>query len=180
MRVPHGPSRGSVPSTSGPPLTTPDKLKSFKVNPLDPTLADVIDAVSNEFRTQSGQYISLVEDDVLTLDGPGGWALILPERPVLSVASVVANGVVLSNPEWSGKGIIKGPWTTKYRSIVVTYSHGYAEVPNDIALAVAERVAIVLTTKAGHTQRTTGPFAATYNPGSTQRWIDTVNAYRWR
>lgn len=111
-------------------------------------------------RNYCHQYLELVSDDEITLDvfGPhrgaprvnyprtGGSRLFLPELPVVSVASVVEDGKTLTVDEdykLGQYGIlhrINAKWATGIGVVTVTYSHGYATIPDDI-IAVCTRAA---------------------------------------
>lgn len=95
-----------------------------------------------------GQLITKVDDDTVTLSGDGRRLLQLPQIPVISVASVVVQlgadrQTTLSEGvdylvhgdgrlEHLGYGWPRG-W-----DVVVTYSHGYAEVPRDLMRLTAQ------------------------------------------
>ncbi len=90
------------------------------------------------------QQLIAVANDVVTLRSRGQEVLILPEQPVTAVASVVENGTTLvfdQDYTWTESGLLwrwsRGwPWSVTYPSIpgsvVVTYSHGYAVIPQPI------------------------------------------------
>ncbi len=90
------------------------------------------------------QQLVFVANDVVTLRSRGQEVLILPETPVSAVASVVENGTALvfdQDYTWTESGLLwrwsRGwPWSVTYPSIpgsvVVTYSHGYAVIPQPI------------------------------------------------
>lgn len=100
----------------------------------DPVVQDILDAALVRARNYVGQHVSpVVEDDVVTLDGPGGRELFLPTGKIGSVASVVENGatidptnyVVSSNTRMLYRKDAR--WTTEYAGITVTYTHGFTE-----------------------------------------------------
>ena len=77
----------------------------------------------------------------LTLDGPGGSLLMLPSLRVTDVAEVTNDGTALADPEWSASGMIRARrWSSRFRGVSVTLTHGYDECPEDI-LAVLEHMA---------------------------------------
>jgi hypothetical protein len=86
-----------------------------------------------------GQQIVRVEDDVVTLEGNGRWILQLPQVPVVAVTSVVVGGLVhtagIHYTVASDTGRLTSlgyPWPVGAR-VVVTYTHGYDFVPEDLA-----------------------------------------------
>lgn len=92
------------------------------------------------------QTIERVIDDVLTLDCLPIKHIALPELPVVSIESVVENGDLLT----AGTDYRLGQYSILYRlgrnwapgvqNVVITYSHGYNPLPDDI-VAVATRMA---------------------------------------
>lgn len=97
-------------------------------------------------RNYCNQYLELVEDEAITLDSKGGSRLFLPELPVVSVASVVEDDTALTvttNYKLGQYGIlhrIGAKWLAGIQIVTVTYSHGYATLPDDI-VAIATRAA---------------------------------------
>ena len=106
-----------------------------------------ITAASEAIRNYCNQTIHLVEDDEYTFDVPAGqYNLILPELPVVSVESVVeddetltvTDDYILAN---HGQLIRVGArWKQGWQIVTVTYTHGYATIPDDIA-DMATRIA---------------------------------------
>lgn len=115
--------------------------------------ADATARAEAEVRAYCGWHIAPQREDTLTLDGPGGPLLVLPSLHVVSVASVAENGTEV-DPEgyaWSAAGVVRrtssslswsstGGWTDTYRGIVVTLTHGYADMPLDVQ-SVIDRLA---------------------------------------
>jgi len=91
-------------------------------------------------RNYCHQYIELVEDEEITLDCAGGNRLFLPELPVTEVGGVIEDGEALtpgSDEEYQlGQyGIlyrVGQDWTAGVQIVQITYTHGYAEIPDDI------------------------------------------------
>jgi hypothetical protein len=88
-----------------------------------------------------GQSLSQVAADVVTLEPVDRDTLLLPERPVTAITTVVANGVTLSpstDYRFTRAGrLISGTllafgsdWTY---GATVTYDHGYAETTDEFA-----------------------------------------------
>lgn len=105
-----------------------------------------LSVASSEIRSHCGWSIS-EETATLVLDGPGSRNLWLPTLKLTAVASVKANGDLLSldaQYDWTGYGklIHRGCWPSKPRSVEVEFTHGYAEVPvvvKGVCLALAGR-----------------------------------------
>lgn len=120
-----------------PELTTAD-VEEFTRGRLaddDPVVQDILDAALVRARNYVGQHVSpVIEDDVVTLDGPGGTDLFLPTGKIGSVASVVENGTTLDSADYVVSANVprmlyrkNGCWTRQYAGITVTYTHGFSE-----------------------------------------------------
>lgn len=122
-----------------------------------PRVTRLIELASGVARREAGgQTISAVAGDVITLAGTYESEMWLPQRPVTALTSIVVDGitVISSTYKWTRQGRLYrtsydreipdwrswGPWGTPDSEVVVTYDHGYADVPEDIALVVAEMV----------------------------------------
>jgi len=109
---------------------------------IDAALTAVTAAITNYCR----QGLELVEDETITLDCIGGTRILLPELPVVEVSQVIEDGetlVVDDDYKLGQHGIIHrigAKWAAGIQIIQVTYSHGYATIPDDI-VAVAARAA---------------------------------------
>ena len=60
----------------------------------------LLDMASGMVRRYTRQNITVVTNDVITLPGNWGNTLLLPQRPVTSVSSVVMNGATMPNTQW--------------------------------------------------------------------------------
>lgn len=125
------------------------------------TRADaLLTLASGLIQQKTRQTISLVNDDVLTRPGDYSERIRLPQRPVVSVASVVLYGITLVQGDqfyvdgdeiarmnwnsvvqdssfgrpWSGWGF---PWW----NVVVTYTHGFATIP-ELVKAICMEMAV--------------------------------------
>jgi hypothetical protein len=157
------------------------------LTPAEQTRADaLLTLASGLIQDETKQAISLVANDVYTRPGDYDTRVRLPERPVVSVASVVLNGQALVagtdffvdhdeivrmnwssiiqdssfGMPWAGFGF---PWW----NLVVTYTHGYAVVPNLVKTVCMEMVTRVWTnpgaviqTSIGNEQTVYAPYAA--------------------
>jgi len=114
---------------------------------VDPAkLTQLLDDASSLVRQVANLTISLVEDDVVTLDDEdvAGCLLFLPELPVVSVASVVSDGTTLQAStykvrKWGAIELRHGWWPCD-ADIVVTYTHGWDPVPDWIVSLVCSTV----------------------------------------
>lgn len=116
-----------------------DAINSAKAN-----LA--LEVASSEIRSHCGWSIS-EETATLVLDGSGARTLWLPTLRLTAVTSVKVNGdplTVDTQYDWTsyGKLIHRGCWPRKPRSVEVSFTHGYDEVPavvKGVCLALAGR-----------------------------------------
>lgn len=141
------------PGPTVPPLVTMEQLAAYlelPVGSMNTARAQMmIDGASAAIRQFTNQTLSLVVDDVVTMDPSGGRFLWLDQLPVVSVSSVVVEGRTLDPSEYrvdgeTGRLARRGwhRWWGKPGGIVVTYTHGYATVPPDlvsVCLGMAER-----------------------------------------
>ena len=98
-------------------------------------IAEATEAIKNYCH----QQIERVTGDVVTLDIKRGWSrLFLPEVPVSLVTSVVEDGkalVVDDDYKLGQHGIlyrIGDVWHEGIQIVTVTYTHGYAVIPDDV------------------------------------------------
>jgi len=98
-------------------------------------------------RNYCHQRIELVEEDEWTFDvRPARWNLLLPELPVLEVSSVVEDDELLDEDDDYKLGLygqlvrVGRRWKAGIQIVTVTYSHGYATIPDDV-IAVCTRAA---------------------------------------
>lgn len=126
------------------------------LDPADPTAVLLQTLASDAVREDLQQTVDVIENDTVTLYGDGGDLLILPERPVIAVSSVILDGQTLnpvtSQPyiagsdvplyDWRPNGnlervVYPGSYYAGQRNwawpnsvqVTVTYDHGYAVVP---------------------------------------------------
>lgn len=154
----------------------------------DAKLLQALGAASSRFRGAVRHHVSLVAGDTVTLDGNGKESLLLPAAPVTSVASVTLDGEVLvydADYRWSEDGFLRRVgryWPDKLRCIEVVYSHGYAQIPEDIAEVVIDQARAQYTVRPGLTSMTVGGqsvgFGAQASIGVTSQWTTMVEKYR--
>jgi hypothetical protein len=111
-----------------------------------PALAAIVEA-SAAIRNHCRQQLDEASDDEYTFDvGERQTKLFLPELPVTEIAEVVEDGVTLTvdtDYKLGRYGIlyrIGAYWTAGVQTVTVTYTHGYATVPDDV-MAVCKRAA---------------------------------------
>ena len=125
---------------------------------------------SGRFREQTNNPISLVTETVV-LDSDGGRALTLPCLPVRDVSELQIDAIRLDRP-------IPNRW----RSVQVTYRHGYDPVPKGVQDVVLEQAAAIYQMLPGVVSYTTGAEQRTYSTaltvGTTAQWAAMVARYK--
>lgn len=104
----------------------------------------MLDAALTRARRYCGWHVTPVRvDDVIVMDGPGGTELFPPTRRITELAEILDDGISLE-VGGSGSGVMPveavvpvaapwkivrttGTWSTQYRGIEITMSHGYTE-----------------------------------------------------
>lgn len=102
----------------------------------------VIDQATALVRAYCGWHVSPVATETITVDSDGGRVLLLPSLHVTGITSVTVDGVEQTDYSWSEAGYVTGCyWPVGPRSVVVTLTHGFADVPDvkSIILAIASR-----------------------------------------
>lgn len=104
----------------------------------------LLQRASGLIQREARQIIDEVDGDVLTIPGSPEDRIRLPERPIISVASVVLNSVVLvEGTDWYRAGdflVNRRGWGYASQPLVITYSHGYAVIPDAINAVCVEMV----------------------------------------
>ena len=104
----------------------------------EPSAQRAIDEATAAIKLYCRQELEQVADEALTLDCAGGTRLLLPELPITDVASVVEDDETLTvddDYKLGQYGIlhrIAARWAVGIQIITVTYSHGYAVIPENI------------------------------------------------
>lgn len=173
-------------------LADPDELAVWLGKPADdPKLLAALLAASRRFRGAVGHRVTLVDGDVETLDGNGRESLLLPVWPTTAVTSVLLDGIALvegADYSWSDAGMLRRLgcllWPNRFRCLVVTYSHGWAEIPEDISEAVIDQARTMFTIRPGVQSMTTGAqsvsFGAQAAIGVTDQWSKAVDRHKVR
>jgi hypothetical protein len=114
-----------------------------------------LDIATSRIRSETDQYLSLVEDDEITLRGSSG-KVYLPQNPVISVESVTTRWIGESESltqvvdvdfvrwgnelSWSSGGYVRAGASPRWgylghywpEYVTVVYTHGYAVIPDDV------------------------------------------------
>lgn len=168
------------------PLADPAELATWlRVPANDPLLLAALRSASRRFRGAVGHEVDLVEDEVVILDGNGRQSLLLPVWPTTAVEKVLLEGEELTagtDYDWSEAGILRRldcqVWPDKLRCIQVTYSHGWAEIPSDIADAVIEQARASYRAEPGLKSKAVGGQSVTWETGVTSQWSAAVERHQ--
>lgn len=121
------------------PLATFDHLSIHlqqTFNTADAAAEQALQAASAAIRSYTRQHISLVADDEVALRGTWGTTLDLPERPIVDVSSVSSGqAALIPTASWQVVGghlVNSGGWLGPHTALAVTYTHGFAVIPDDI------------------------------------------------
>jgi hypothetical protein len=119
-------------------------------------------------RAYCGWHIAPSQEDTVTLDGAGTTIQALPSLHVTAVESVEVDGeaVDTGNFTWSAAGFLRyggecwpGRWSGVLRDVVVTFTHGYAELPAEIRAVVLSVAARSSTSPSGASTMQAGPYS---------------------
>lgn len=154
----------------------------------DPKLLAALSAASRRFRGAVRHPVSLIGGDVITLDGLGQSAVLLPTAPVTAVDEVLLDGEELTvgtDYSWSEDGFLRrlcGVWPDRLRCLQVTYSHGFALVPEEIQEVVIDQARLLYAVKAGVQTLQVGGITTTFGAqasvGVSAQWSSVVERYR--
>jgi len=117
-------------------------IPAAKVDAANRAIGEATAAIQNYCH----QVLEAVAGETIILDCAGGTRLFLPELPVTALTSVIEDGdllVVDDDYKLGQHGIlhrIDTTWTVGIQIIEITYSHGFAVIPDDI-ISIATRAA---------------------------------------
>lgn len=128
-------------------VATPEQLERYIQAELDEgqraeaeeKIADAWSFVQN----RCGQTLSRATTTIL-IAGTSDPERELPERPVISVASVKLDGVLVPESEWYLLGsrlIRRNGWGGRYTQMEVVYTHGFDPLPDDLVAVVVRQAA---------------------------------------
>ena len=138
------------------------------------------DAACATVRAFCGWHVAPSVTQPMTVDGPGGSMLLLPTLHLTNVTSVTNDGTAVTDPEWSEAGMVRGAWSTKFRGVTLSMTHGYELCPDDVAL-VAQALALRVQANpesAVRVQR--GPFSDQYEAGNGLTAFEKATLDRYR
>jgi len=148
------------------------------------TASQALDHASEVIRGYTQQTLDLVTNDPLTLYSLGEPKLFIPQLPIVSVASVVENGTTLPTADYyveKENGLLYKKYGFWYPftwgdpgTVVITYTHGFATIPQDIKNVCEVLAGGMMTNPVGVSQESLGTYSATYKPDP----LDRLNRYR--
>lgn len=156
------------------PFATPEAFSQFvkgKIAVDDPRVEPALAGVSAAVRRVCGWHVAPSETVTETYDGPGGTLLELPTLHMTDVASLTIGGTLIdpSEYEWSKIGFIRSRhfWTERYRTIEVTYTHGYElEDAADLVELTKSLAARHLSSPMGATREQAGMVSIAWGSGA--------------
>lgn len=126
--------------SSHPPLIAKDDLPEEYRQVDDVVFNGSIAAI----RDYCGWHIAPSKTDVVTLDHLGHRVLQVPSLHVTAVTSVVdADDKPISDYEWSQNGSLRRVpgWPKGYRSVTVSFTHGFTSTPPSIVAVLVDMIA---------------------------------------
>lgn len=154
----------------------------------EPKLVMALAAASSRFRGAVRHHVTLVGGDTITLDGGGTAAVLLPAAPVIAVDEVLLDGEELTDGThyaWSEDGFLRrlgGCWPDRLRCLSITYTHGFAEIPEDIQEVVVDKARALYAVKPGLQTLQVGGITAGFglqaSEGVSAQWTSVVERYR--
>lgn len=168
-------------------FATEAELEAYTGTSIATTRAELLlDLATGAIRAYTNQTISRVTSDVVVL--PGSWSnrLELPERPVVSVATVKIDDTTLvadTDYVWDGRwtllrgtseaGVLvindgplissHGDWGGAGAQVTVTYTHGFATIPDDIKGVCLALAARSLASPDGVNSESVGSYSVSYS-----------------
>ena len=150
-------------------FATPTELAGFLQSDLDTYSAtQALDIASQAIRDHCGWTISQETVTAQVLDSHGERSIWLPSLLLTDVGPVLERGVTLtvtSDYDWTAYGrlIRSGCWPNEARSVTVTYTHGYVNVPDSVKGACLSAAGRVYSNPDGIRQESVGGVSVTYN-----------------
>lgn len=158
-----------------PPLATVDAFAEYIGQTLDAAgqarASRVLAAASARIRGFCKQTITLVENDTVTLRIIEPDELVLPQRPVISVSSVVVNGMTVTDWALRGDKLIRRYGWNYFpgahiwpdpRLATVVYSHGYVDVPDHVPMICMEIANMTFSNPQGLRQEAIDDYSRTW------------------
>lgn len=151
-------------------LASASDLASWLQKDLDTATATLaLNVASGEIRNYCGWSVSQEAGVVATLTGSGTDLLWLPTLRLTAVTSLTENGLARTTPSdftfeaWGKLRRRRAAWLCEPpQAVVVTFTHGYATVPDDVKGACLSLAARVYDNPGGLRSYTVGGVSETY------------------
>lgn len=179
------------------PFVSSEDLESYlrlPANTIDETLAEIaLDSACQAIRDECDQNLEDTEA-VIYLSGDGSSSLIIPNHPVISVASIYESADTVSerlvdaddyiiDPDTTNTLLLKkNYWQKGRKNLRVTFTYGYTQVPSTVRL-IALQVAGRIYEGGPYTADNAGNISANLMPGGgqlTDMERDALSPYRRR
>lgn len=142
-----------------------------------PDLFEGVDPVAQSvIRGYCGWHIAPAVTETVTVDGSGGTIQSLPTLH-LTALTITNDGRPVADPEWSEVGVVRGNWTSKFRGVEATMTHGYEECPAEVRAVAARLVAAEKMAAAGGGSVRVGQVQVTAAKAATSRLDTTGDSY---
>lgn len=114
-------------------------------HPIPPTPTGVDTAtwesMFKSIRAYCNWHIAPNVSETITVDGPGCSTLFLPTLHLTELTAVTNDGAPVADPEWSESGMVRGAsWSSRFRGVTVTMTHGYEDWPAELVTTAAELI----------------------------------------
>lgn len=128
-------------------------------------------------REYCGWHIGPEVEETVTIDGPGGCLLMLPTQRLVDLSSLTSDGTTVTDPEWSQSGMVRGRrWSSKFRGITVTMTHGYRDWPDELTTLAVNLIGA--SSRGGATDVTSGPHRVRFEGYLSPSQLETLDRYR--
>lgn len=130
----------------------------------DPRVPYVIAAASAAIRNACGWHVAPSAQCRATLDGDGMRSMWLPTTCLTGVTEVTVNGQTPTGIQWSriGQLQVDGAVPQGLQAATVDYTAGFAALPADVGLLVADLVARGIALSYGVSSETSGDVSVSY------------------
>jgi hypothetical protein len=151
--------------------TVPDLEAALQREVLAASAELALASASAIIRRWTRQDITLVENDVVRLRISNPAELVLPQRPVVEVTQVRKGVLPLTDWALSGDRLLRAggwrylPGTSTWPDdglVEVTYTHGYAQIPDDVRAVCVDLAAMTLANPSGLRSATIDDYSQTF------------------
>lgn len=156
--------------------TAEDLRRFLRRTTIDAAEAElVLELASETIRAEVAQQIDPVAADTYLSPPEPGRVLLLPELPVTDVASVTEYGQTLlagTDYTWSSAGTVTRcgqAWPVEARAVVVTYDHGYADIPGQVRAVCLQLAARAYVNPQQRTSISIGDYSESFAAGGQGR-----------